>query len=41
MAEQIAQWYKWGLWDLAMVREAVPALITPEEYQSITGEKYA
>ncbi len=41
MAKQIAQWYEWGFWTLEMVKEAVPNLITKEEYESITGEKYS
>ncbi len=40
MYEKIKKWYEWGLWTKEQVHDAVPALITPEEYEQITGEEY-
>lgn len=40
MKEKIRKWYGWGLWTKEMVRDAVPRMIKPEEYEEITGEKY-
>lgn len=40
MKEKIAKWYRLGLWTKAMVRNAVPKLITAVEYEIITGEVY-
>ena len=40
--EMIKQNYDRGLWSKAMVKVAVKkGVITPEEYQQITGEAYA
>ncbi len=40
MYEKIKQWYDWGLWTKEQVHDAVPDLITPEEYEMITGDPY-
>ena len=40
MKEKITKWYKMGLWSKAMVKNAVPKLITAEDYYEITGEVY-
>lgn len=40
MKEKIANWYKWGYWTKGMVHDAVPKMLTPEDYEKITGEKY-
>lgn len=40
MYDKIKKWYEWGLWTKEQVHQAVPDLITPEEYESITGEPY-
>ena len=40
MYDDIKKWYEWGLWTKEMVHEAVPDLITPEEYETITGDPY-
>lgn len=40
MKDKIAIWYEKGLWTKGMVKEAVPRLITPEEYEEIIGEPY-
>lgn len=40
MKEKIAKWYSFGLWTKTMVRNAVPKLITPEDYIEIVGEAY-
>lgn len=40
MKEKIAKWYP-KLWNLNMVRNAVvKGVITPEEFEEITGEVY-
>lgn len=42
MKSKIEKWYKMGLWDDAMVRDAVEkGVITAEEYEEITGTPYA
>lgn len=41
MKEKIKKWYDWGLWTKEQVYNAVPKMITPEEYEDIVGEKYA
>lgn len=41
MKDKIAKWYP-KLWNLNMVRNAVAkGVITPEEFEEITGEVYA
>ena len=40
MFEKIKKWYDLGLWTKEMVHNAVPKLITPEQYEEITGEPY-
>ena len=40
MFERIKKWYDLGLWNKEMVHNAVPKLITPEQYEEITGEPY-
>lgn len=40
MFEKIKKWYEWGLWDKEKVYNAVPKMISPEEYEEITGEAY-
>ncbi len=40
--EQVKSWYRMALWSLERVKNAVRmGWITEEEYQEITGEKYA
>jgi len=36
MYERIKKWYEQGLWTAEMVQNAVPKLITQEEYIEIT-----
>lgn len=40
MKDKIKQWYEEGLWTKQMVYDAVPRLISPEDYEDITGEPY-
>ena len=40
MKDKIKRWYNLGLWTKEQVHEAVPKLITPEDYEEITGEPY-
>ena len=40
MFEDLKNWYDWKFWTKEMIREAVPDLITKEQYELITGEKY-
>ena len=40
MKDKIKRWYDLGLWTKEQVHEAVPKLITPEDYEEITGEPY-
>lgn len=40
MKDKIARWYAQGLWTAEMVKNAVPKLITAEEYEEIVGETY-
>lgn len=38
----VAEWYARKMWDIKRVKNAVKkGWITPDEYQQITGEKYA
>lgn len=37
---KIKTWYDKGLWTEEMVYEAVPKMITAEEYEEIIGEPY-
>lgn len=42
MKDKIAKWYKQGLWNDAMVGNAVAkGIITAEDYEEITGKVYA
>lgn len=42
MKKNIAKWYKQGLWTAGMVADAVAkGIITPADYEQITGEVYA
>lgn len=42
MFEKIKTWYKMRLWNKMMVYNAVAKnVITPDEYELITGEAYA
>lgn len=42
MKDKIAKWYKQGLWTVEKVKNAVEkGVITPEDYEEITGEDYA
>lgn len=40
MFEKIKRWYELGLWTKEMVHNAVPKLITEDEYKVIVGEDY-
>lgn len=41
MKEKIAKWYKFNLWTLNMVKDAVAKnVITAEEFKEITGQDY-
>lgn len=40
MFEKISKWYSQGLWDKQKVHDAVPKLITAEEYEEITGDPF-
>lgn len=41
MKEKIAKWYKFNLWTLAMVKDAVAKkVITEDEFTEITGYIY-
>lgn len=41
MFRKIKKWYDQGLWTKQMVAKAVAkGVITPEQYQEITGELY-
>ncbi len=40
MKDKIKKWYNLGLWTKLQVHNAVPKLITTEEYEEITGEPY-
>lgn len=40
MFEKIKKWFDWGIWTKEQVHNAVPKMITPEEYEAITGEEY-
>ena len=41
MKSKIAKWYKQGLWTAEMVANAVKkGIITPADYEEITGEAY-
>lgn len=40
MFEKIKKWYQQGLWSKEKVHNAVPKLITAEQYEEITGEPY-
>ena len=41
MKNKIAMWYKHGLWSKAQVANAVKkGVLTPEDYEEITGEVY-
>ena len=40
MFEKIKKWFDWGIWTKEQVRDAVPRMISPEDYEEITGEKY-
>lgn len=40
--EKVREYFERGLWDIARVRNAViKGWITPEEFETITGEKYS
>jgi len=42
MFEKIKRWYEQGLWTKKMVAQAVAKhVITPEQYEGITGEPYS
>lgn len=42
MKAKITKWYKQGLWSKTMVKNAVvKGILTPADYQEITGEVYA
>lgn len=38
--EDIKLWYELGLWTKQMVYDAVPEMITAEDYEEITGDPY-
>ena len=40
MFEKISRWYSQGLWSEQKVHDAVPKLITAEEYEEITGDPF-
>lgn len=41
MKKKIEKWYKQGLWTKEMVTNAVKkGILTPEDYEEITGEAY-
>ena len=40
MFDKIKTWFDKGLWDINKVHDAVPKLITAEEFEEITGEPY-
>lgn len=40
MFEKIKKWYGMGIWTKDQVHDAVPDLISAEEYEEITGEVY-
>ena len=40
MFDKIKNWFDKGLWDITKVYDAVPKLITAEEFEEITGEPY-
>ena len=41
MFKKIKKWYEQGLWTKQMVAQAVEKnVITPEQYEEITGESY-
>ncbi len=40
MFEKIKRWYEQGLWSKSQVHDAVPKLITAEQYEEITGDPY-
>ena len=40
MFENIQKWYRMGLWKKEHVHVAVPDMLTPEEYEEITGEEF-
>jgi hypothetical protein len=40
MKEKIARWYDRGWWSDEAVKEAVGKLITTQDYEDITGNKY-
>jgi len=41
MKKKIARWYKYKIWTLQMVKDAVKMkAITSTEYKEITGEEY-
>ena len=41
MKDRISKWYKQGLWNIDMVRNAViKGVITEIDYSEITGEEY-
>ncbi len=40
MFEKIKKWYGMGIWTKDQVHDAVPDLISGEEYEEINGEVY-
>lgn len=38
--EKVKKYYKMGLWTEEQVRNAVPKLITAEEFEEIVGKPY-
>jgi hypothetical protein len=41
MKDKIAQWYKQGLWNIDMVRDAVmKKIINADDFKEITGKEY-
>ena len=40
MFERIKRWYALGLWTKKQVHDAVPSLISAEQYEEITHETY-
>lgn len=40
MYEKIKKWYEWGLWTKEQVHDAVPDLISAEQYEEITGNPF-
>lgn len=39
--DKVKQWYKWGMWTVDMVKNAVAkGKLTADDYKEITGEEY-